>query len=79
MGVFDTINFKTDEGAALKRLLTARLAELSSQLESTTMMDRETWITRGAIAEIKRMLNVAPPHVAPLRYSGHQQPEGGRV
>lgn len=77
MGVFDTINFQTDEGSAIKRLLNARHAELLAQLASTTMMDRETWITRGAIAEIARLLNVAPPHVAPLRYSGHK-PDGGK-
>jgi hypothetical protein len=79
MGVFDTINFTTDEGAKLKRLLNDRLSELSAQLESPTMMERETFITRGAIAEIKRLLNVAPPHVAPLRYSGQYKPDGGNL
>jgi hypothetical protein len=76
MGVFDTINLQTDDGAKLKRLLSARLDELRNQLESPTMGDRETQATRGAIAEIKRLLSVAPPHVAPLRYSGHQPREG---
>lgn len=70
MGVFDTINFNTDDGAIVKRILEGRLAELRNQLESATMMERETFLTRGAILEIKRLLSVAPPHVAPLRYSG---------
>jgi hypothetical protein len=76
MGVFDTINLTTDEGAKLKRLLEGRLEELRAQLESPAQGDRETAATRGAIAELKRLLNVAPPHVAPLRYSG-KQPDGG--
>lgn len=79
MGVFDTINFSSEDGIKLKRILNTRLDELRTQLESTTLGDRETAATRGAIQEIKRLLAVAPPHVAPLRYSGHQQPDGGNV
>jgi hypothetical protein len=78
MGVFDTINFTSEEGLKLKRLLTDRLDELRGQLESPQSDERQTALTRGAIQELKRLLNVAPPHVAPLRYSGHQL-DGGNA
>ncbi len=76
MGVFDTVNLQTEEGAKLKRLLLSRLDELRAKLESPELSERDTALTRGAIAEIKRLLNEAPPYVAPLRYSG-LKPEGG--
>lgn len=78
MGVFDTINFNSDEGLKLKRLLTDRLDELSNQLENPQSDERQTALTRGGIMEIKRLLAVAPPRIAPLRYSGHQL-DGGNV
>jgi len=78
MGVFDTINFATDEGLKLKRLLDDRLDELRGQLENPQNDERQTALTRGAIQELKRLLSVAPPRVAPLRYSGHQLDGGNK-
>jgi hypothetical protein len=67
------VNFDTDEGRQLKKQLLSRLDELKNRLESPELTERDTAVTRGAIGEIKRLLSVAPPHVAPLRYSGNHQ------
>lgn len=76
--VFDEINFTTEEGLKVKRIIEGRLAELRNKLESPNMSEVETASCRGAIAELKRLQNVAPPKMAPLRYSGHRiEQEGG--
>lgn len=72
-GVFDTVDFTTGEGIALRRLLEGRVAEKQRQLESPDLSERDTALVRGAIQELRRLLSEAPPHVAPLRYSGNNR------
>jgi len=73
--VFDTINFTTETGVKVKAIISERLEELRAALESPNMGELETAKTRGAIAELKQLLRVAPPMQAPLRYSGHRRSE----
>ncbi len=64
------MSFESAEGQQLKRIIEERLSILRTQLESPTLQERETQEKRGAIAELRRMLQPAMPHLASPRYSG---------
>lgn len=76
--VFKTIDFETPSGQQVKAFLTERLEELRNQVESTGLGERETQATRGAIQEVRRLLNASPPVVNGPRYSGMSFTQGGR-
>jgi len=57
LSAFYNIDFNTNEGAKLGRALVERLDELRSRLEDVALSERDTQAARGAISEIKRMLN----------------------
>jgi hypothetical protein len=67
---FQVIDFETLAGQALKRQLEARVEELRAKLEDVALSERDTQATRGALAEIRKLLRPAPQHVATPRYSG---------
>jgi hypothetical protein len=76
--VFKTIDFETPSGQQVKAFLLERLEELRNQVESPTLGMPETQAVRGALQEIRRLLNAAPPVVSGPRYSGMSFTKGGK-
>ena len=75
---FNAMDFDSNVGAQLKKIIEGRLDELRRQLEDPTMSDRDTQATRGAIQELRRMLRPAPPQVTTPRYGGMDFSQRGR-
>lgn len=73
MSAIEELNLSTEATNALKRFLNARIEYKLKQLENVDLSDRETAVIRGALQELRHLLADRPPHVAPLRYSGHQR------
>lgn len=75
--VFKTIDFETQTGQQVKVFLLERLEELRNQIESPSLNERDTQAARGALGEIRRLLNASPPVVQGPRYSGMSFTKGG--
>lgn len=73
MGMIDEFGLSSEATARMKMAIEGRIAEISRQLESPEMTDRDTAMGRGAIRELRSILAARPPHVAPLRYSGNHR------
>jgi hypothetical protein len=69
LSAFDAIDYTTQEGAKIGRLLDFRLSELRSKLEDVSLSERDTQVVRGGIAEIKRLQSKPAPRVAAPSYS----------
>lgn len=73
MSAFDSINFDTPEGEKLKQRLMDRLQELRERNDDVTLGDRETQANRGAIQEIKKLLQPAAKVVKVQSYYDQQR------
>jgi hypothetical protein len=70
MNLFESsVDFNTNEGAKLKRIVEFRLATLRSKLENATTHD-ESQKLRGAIGELRALLAPPPQAQTPTHYSG---------
>lgn len=70
MNLFETaVDFNTNEGAKLRRILEARVTILRNKLERPQTAE-ETASLRGAIGELRALLAPPPQAIAPTHYSG---------
>ena len=65
MNPFEGIDFLTPEGAKVKRLIEARLAQLRTKREDIGLSDRDSCIALGGILELRALLK-KPVAVVPL-------------
>ena len=63
------LDLATQEGVRIAGLCKARIEELSAQLTAVEMTEKDTHITRGKIAELKRLLAQRPALTTVPSYS----------
>lgn len=69
MNAFDAIDFNTQQGDDIRRMLETWLQQKREQNDNTQLSVADTLVLRGEIGMIKRLLQKAPPVVRATNYN----------
>lgn len=69
MNAFDAIDFNTQQGDEIKRMLEKWLHQKREQNDNTQLSAADTLVLRGEISMIKRLLQKEPPVVKAPNYN----------